>query len=503
MRDGVELLADHYEPAGRAVGALLVRGPYGRGLGMSLLTARPFAGRGYHVLFVSSRGTAGSGGQFDPMRTEAQDGQDVVAWLRSQPWFPGTFGTLGGSYLGHTQWAILTDPPPELAAAVISIGPHDFSRHAWGTGTFNLDLIGWSDGIVANRTSGLSGMLSALSVQRRIAPVLNSLPLVDAAQRHFGDAAPWVRERLARPDLADPYWAPMQHADALDRARIPVLLVGGWQDIFLIQTMEQYRHLCARGVDVAMTVGPWTHIAASGARAVVGETLDFLDSHLAKRSPSSRAKPVRVFVTGAGEWRGMDSWPPRTEPTRLYLHPGSALRAEPPTVDSADSSFRYDPADATPTVGGPIIAGGGYVDDGKLAARADVLAFDGPPLTEDLEVLGRVVVHLTDRTEHPDADLFVRVSDVDERGRSRNVTEGYRRLRGQPTVELPLRDTAHRFRRGHRVRLLVAGGSFPQYARSLGTGENPATGATFVANRHTIAHADGASWIELPTYARK
>jgi putative CocE/NonD family hydrolase len=167
-------------------------------------------------------------------------------------------------------------------------------------------------------------------------------------------------------------------------------------------------------------------------------------------------------------------------------------------VDSAESSLRYDPVDPTPTVGGPMLSGGGYVDDGKLAARADVLAFDGPPLTEDLEVLGRVIVHLTDRIEHPDADLFVRLSDVDERGRSRNVTEGYRRLRGDQVVELPLSDTAHRFRRGHRIRLLVAGGSFPQYARSLGTGENPATGATFVANRHTIVHADGASWIELP-----
>jgi hypothetical protein len=42
MRDGVELLADHYTPTGdtEPVGTLLLRGPYGRGFPFSLCTAR-------------------------------------------------------------------------------------------------------------------------------------------------------------------------------------------------------------------------------------------------------------------------------------------------------------------------------------------------------------------------------------------------------------------------------------------------------------------------------
>ena len=39
-------------------GTLLVRGPYGRRFPFNLLYARPYAARGYHVVFVSSRGTA-------------------------------------------------------------------------------------------------------------------------------------------------------------------------------------------------------------------------------------------------------------------------------------------------------------------------------------------------------------------------------------------------------------------------------------------------------------
>ena len=54
---------------------------------------------------------------------------------------------------------------------------------------------------------------------------------------------------------------------ALDRVDIPVLLISGWHDLFLEQTLEQYAHLRGRGVDVALTVGPWGHIAVgAGAR---------------------------------------------------------------------------------------------------------------------------------------------------------------------------------------------------------------------------------------------
>jgi len=147
MRDGVELIADHYEPqtAGPA-GTLLIRGPYGRGWPFSTLFAHIYATRGYQVVFQSVRGTFGSGGEFDPMVNEIADGADTAAWLRDQPWFTGSFATVGISYLGFTQWALLTDPPPEMTAAVITVGPHDLSGPRWGTGSFGLnDFLGWSD----------------------------------------------------------------------------------------------------------------------------------------------------------------------------------------------------------------------------------------------------------------------------------------------------------------------------------------------------------------------
>jgi uncharacterized protein len=90
------------------------------------------------VLLQSCRGTFGSGGAFEPMRHEVSDGQDTVAWLRNQSWFNGRLATFGASYLGFVQWALALDPPPELVAAVVYVGPHDFSRTAYRNGVFDL-----------------------------------------------------------------------------------------------------------------------------------------------------------------------------------------------------------------------------------------------------------------------------------------------------------------------------------------------------------------------------
>ncbi|HEY5231831.1 MAG TPA: CocE/NonD family hydrolase [Galbitalea sp.] len=505
LRDGVELGAALYVPQGTSKGALLSRGPYGRGFVFSLISARIFASQGYTVLFVSSRGTGDSGGDFDPMRTEATDGQDVVTWMRTQPWYPGSFATIGGSYLGHTQWALLSDPPSDLVACVIQVGPHDFARHAWGTGTFNLDFVGWAEQIAVQANgAGIRSALRLRGAAKRLKPVLEGIPFVTAIDAYFGETVPWVHDRLTHPDIEDPFWSGARHADAIEKVSVPILLLSGWQDIFIEQTLEQYVRLHERGIDVGMTIGPWVHLAIAGEALapMTREGLDWMGEKL-DGSPNARQFPVRIYVTGANEWRGLPSWPPAAKELTLSLSPGT-LGTETTPTDTADSSFTYDPAHPTPTLGGPLIENGGCVDDSSLAERGDVLAYTGSPLDADLTVIGTVRLRLAHSTEHDDADLFVRLSEVDARGHSHNVTETYLRLpvgRGAGPIELRLLPTAHRFSRGNRIRLLIAGGSFPQYARNPGTGENPLTATEVLPNVHTVSHAAGASVLILPVVA--
>jgi uncharacterized protein len=507
MRDGVELLADHYRPlTTNPAGTLLVRTPYGRGYPVSVLFGSVYAMRGYHVIVQSVRGTFGSGGDFDPFMREAADGADTAAWLRDQPWFTGSFATMGASYLGFTQWALLTDPPPEMAAAIIIVGPHDISGPRWGTGTFGLnDFVGWNDSVSHQEESGrIRTVVRLLRARWLVAQATAGLPVGEAGRKLLGEGAPWFESWLDHSEHDDPFWAPTQLQTALERTEIPVLLLTGWQDVFIEQTLEQYTRLRSRGVPVAVTIGSWTHshMLTKGAPTVLRESQAWLDTHLAG-NPGAQRSPVRIHVNH-GEWLDLEDWPPEMPEQVRYLQPGGRLGDAVPPDTAPVRTFTYDPADPTPTVGGRLLSPeGGYRNDSRLAERADVLSFTGDMLAQDLYVVGSPVVELSHTCDNPHNDLFVRVSEVDAKGRSRNVSDGYRRgTSDSGTVRLELDAVAHRFRAGSRIRVVVAGGSHPRFARNLGTDEPLRTGKTLRAATHTIHLGDGASRLILPAGRR-
>jgi uncharacterized protein len=106
------------------------------------------------------------------------------------------------------------------------------------------------------------------------------------------------------------------------------------------------------------------------------------------------------------------------------------------------------------------------------------------------------------RTGRRHADLFVRVCDVDEKGVSRNIVDGIRRLSPQTVlagdvqagddqvlaVEVELYPTAYRIQAGHRIRVQVSGGAFPRFARNFGTGQPFASATSAVRCRFEIYH---------------
>ncbi|MEU4425131.1 CocE/NonD family hydrolase [Actinoplanes sp. NPDC024001] len=497
MRDGIELVGDHFIPeSDQPRGTVLIRTPYGRGLPTSALNGRLLAARGYHVLLQSVRGTFGSGGTFRPMAQETEDGRDTVAWLRDQPWFDGRLATLGASYLGWAQWTLMQDPPPELRAAVIYVGPHDFREAVFGTGAFTLgDFLGWSDQMAHQEDGGgLRRLLSMATARRRIAPGLTGLPLPTAAVPVLRGRAPWYREWLAHPDGDDPWWEPYRAGSALQRASVPVLLISGWQNLFLDQTLQQYAALEARGVDVALTVGPWTHlqVATRAAGQVARESVAWLDQHLAG-GPSARKQPVRVHRTGEGAWHELPSWPPPTEPVTFHLRADRSLTTAAPARPEGNTGFRYDPADPTPSVGGRTLTGSmGVRDNRTLESRADVVTFTTDPLPTAVDVVGAPVLELAVDVDNPHADVFVRLCDVDRRGHSRNFSDQHVRLDPQvpagqvQRLTLTLDQCFHRLPAGHRLRLQVSGGAFPRFARNLGTPGDPATGRHLAPSLHTL-----------------
>ncbi|MGI5169653.1 CocE/NonD family hydrolase [Spirillospora sp. CA-253888] len=492
--DGVPLLTDHYFPlADQDFPTLLVRSPYGRGFPWAALYGLAFAEQGFHVVLQSCRGTGGSGGDFTPWRDEAADGHATVAWLRGQEWFNGSLGTVGASYFGYAQWALALDPPPELRAMAVQVGVHDPHDFFYGGGAFGLEkaLIA-ATGIVHQSRGAGAFVRATMRLRRRLRRAVRSLPLVEAYVPAIGERVPFLEEAMTRPDAGDPHWDGADAGAAAERSTVPTCLVSGWSDVQLDQTMRQYARLRRAGCETALLVGPWTHTAALGQGwpEAFGQVLPWMRRHLSGDGDAEPPARVRVHVGGENAWRDLPDWP-ADPPTELWHTGDGGTLVKGGSPHAAPVRFRYDPADPTPSVGGPgLSAKAGPRDNRGLEARADVLTFTGAPLAEPLEVVGPVRAEVRVETSTGHGDVFARLCDVDAEGRSTNVCDGLLRLppgtSGPVQVTVDMSAAAHRFAAGHRLRLQISGGAHPRFARNTGTGEPFATTTALVPADITV-----------------
>jgi hypothetical protein len=144
----------------------------------------------------------------------------------------------------------------------------------------------------------------------------------------------------------------------------------------------------------------------------------------------------------------------------------------------------------------------GAFDQTSVEERPDVLVFTSEPLTEDLEVTGRVTATLTAATDGPTTDWVVRLCDVHPDGRSHNVTDGIARVRTTPdeptAVTVDLWSTSMVFKASHRIRVQVTSSCFPRWDRNLNTADGFESGSSRVAQQTVHLGGAGASCITLP-----
>lgn len=520
MPDGVVLLGDHYRPAGKGgpLPVVLIRSPYGRAGIAGAVFAAPLARRGFQVFIQSTRGTFGSGGQFRPFLHEQTDGLSTVAWLRAQPWCDGRVSMTGASYLGHTQWAIApyVDPPLQsisLNVTAAKITSAFYEHYAPGL----RNALTWSGQIGRQERSHLP-LLPNPVLLARTKRALRKLPLQAADVDVAGAPVAFWRDFVDHAAPGDDFWAAADH-DRADLARLPpVNMVTGWWDLFLPEQLRDFAAIRASGITARITVGPWLHGEPGEFRAIGRQDVDWLDHHLNGAAPPTGA-PVRLFLQQAGTWLELDQWPPDATATSRYLRAAGDLTAEPELGPASPRVFVYDPADPTPTAGGPVLSPPGkQVNNAAIEARPDVLTFTSEPMTADQDVVGPVSARIFVRTDQEHADLFVRLCDVDQKSVSRNVVDGIRRLSpetvpasdvhlgddGVKVIDVELFPTAYRVLAGHRLRLQVCGGAFPRYARNFGTGEPFSAAVTGRRCRFEIfADAQHPSQVILPLRSRR
>ena len=228
---------------------------------------------------------------------------------------------------------------------------------------------------------------------------------------------------------------------------------------------------------------------------------------------------------GENRWRYEDEWPPaRTQYTEFFLHSdGSAntvrgdgvLSISEPADESPDT-YDYDPRDPVMSLMG-IDAQAAPRDQSPLDGRADILVYQTPPLQEDIEVTGPVVLKLWAASSAPDTDFAAKLIDVHPNGLAVNLTYGIMRARYRDGYDNPnliepgkpyeytirLNPTGILFRRGHRIRLDVSSSDFPNFDRNHNTGADFWSDTELRVAHQTVFHsAEYPSRLILPVVPR-
>lgn len=528
MPDGVRLAVDYYLPQGVAAGArlptILQQTRYYRSIAAKddpagscrKIPALPgyFAQRGYAVVVVDVRGTGASFGsratEFGD--AEVKDGGHVLDWIVAQPWSNGRVGATGTSYVGTTAELLLRNHRPALkAVAPISAG-YDFYADLdfpggvrnkffidnWGMVNAALDLGRTSTNPLLAKIAGpcpveadTDGALAA-AAQHDHAANANSTESLRGVEFRDDPAGP---EDWPRPYL---------HQRELDRDKVPLLGIASWNDSgyarsaihrFLNSTSGRQRLLIAGGNHgLGYFYAPGVTAPTPSHFDLKAELLAFFDHYVAGIDNGYAREPrVRWFTTGANRWEAADSWPKTAATHRYCLAAAGALKTSDcgpvstlhfvPENDAATGSLtRWDT-----TMGQPVAYRERSVADAKL------LAFTSAPLDADLQVTGSPVLRLELTNTAPDAAYFVYLEEVDAVGRAYYLTEGlvrasharlgklpYRTLVAQTSdrradarpdtgdrslaLDIPLLPVSHLFKRGSRLRIVIAGSDKAHFA---------------------------------------
>ena len=470
---------------------LLERTPYNKEASVEVSqvgSPEYFATRGYAVVIQDTRGRFNSEGEFYPFRDdgwgEHRDGYDTVEAIASQSWCNGRVGTLGGSYAGHTQYAMAPTAPPHLSAQFVRHSIDDFyDGWIFRGGSFELKFnLDWAlVQSVSQVEREIADVKERLRRKREIEGALERrsewyeyLPLREIPV--LRGIAPWYYDWLEHPNQGE-YWQRWNVATGYEQVDAPICHFGSWFDTFLKGTINNFSGISSRARSSRarnsqrMILGPWFHGPTTTQRTKFGDfdfgpdagvdfnslRLPWFDHWLKGMDTVSGWPTVQYFTMGLNEWQSAEAWPPTdSESLNLYLSPGPSdtsdslndgrLTEGPPSDGNADS-YVYDPADPVRTLGGSMIGYpwhgpeyegfSGPFDQRPVEPRC--LTYTGAPLERDVEVSGPVRATLFVSSSAPDTDWVVRLSDVSPDGPARPVAEGIlrARYRKSPVVAAP------------------------------------------------------------------
>jgi predicted acyl esterase len=323
------------------------------------------------------------------------------------------------------------------------------------------------------------------------------------------------------------------------RASVAGFHVGGWFDLFGQGILDTFSRLQKAGAIVPfpgarnhqkVVIGPWIHGGNGGTvgqltfpHATLGDAMGsaydaawkqcvFQDNCTAWNDTNT-LPAVKVYLMSpgpspSGVWTTYTTWPPPAVEVPFYFTSGHGLSLNHQT--SGQLAFTSDPSDPCPTYGGTnnlascteLRGTCGPYDQTQIEARQGtpgdvvVLTSSVNPLTNGGPIVGRMYADVWIKTDLPDVDVFVRMTDVYPDGRSMLMAQGIQRARYRnggacpapldlhlPTkVRVDLGSTALLLGTGHKLRVIVsasAGHSLNSYLDPLYS-VNPQNGDEYI-----------------------
>lgn len=432
MRDGVKLHTEIYLPEGVArAPTILVRNPYEYLKPVEKLQCQTMTRYGYACVLQDVRGQMESGGDWEPIIHEHDDGLDTLAWLVKQPFVDGHIGMRGPSYLTCTQWAMADELPPEVKTLVPSVFGTDLRKVFYERGLFRHDVLtAWATLMPGRGMRQLAGNDYLEASKYR--------PPIDADEKFMTKKIGWYRDALQASDPASPYWdsEQMRTFRAMpEKVKVPMLFVGAFFDPFFMAHRDTWDRLATKDQSV-FVIGPWNHLGISSGDFDFAAAPGRLDqwplmlewfNHTLKGQPLETLTPGTVRTWGVGDeaWIDHPVWPQAVAPTTLHLGDathanactGGTLTAT--TTASETVGYRFDPANPVPTQGGASLLSfaffrtlgitPGPVEQGKTCERDDVLTFRTEPTTSPQRLSGAARLKLTVKSSAPDTAFVARL----------------------------------------------------------------------------------------------
>lgn len=477
MRDGKFLTGDLYLPNQTdTFPTILIMTPYGKFFyrtGLPLGIGRNIKESKYAFLIVDWRCRFASLDACSASANNGEDGYDVVEWIADQPWSSGKVGMWGPSALGGIQFNTAREQPPHLICIVPEVAaPHSSYQKYYPGGS-----------LTTERFETLNFLFPG------------SFNLV----------------------TANPYynilWQVAENTTMYPESiEVPTLLIGGWFDINIDQTIYMSDTLSTSSPvsDLHKTViGPWVH--GGTGQAFVGSEIQgelnfpeaagknieyawqFFDYYLRNIDNQwDQRSRYTYFQMGESEWNQSEIWPPNKMDTQVYYlqdHKLTTTRPEAPL--NITDSYTYNPEDPSPTVGGKTLNlaldQGPYDQSNEVENRDDILLFTSDILQADFAITGKIKVKLFVSSDQPDTDFSIRLTEVFPDGRSMLLSDQIQRMRFRNgyrlgdelfmhpdsvyEINLVLEDLAITFQQGHRIRLGISSSNYPRYNRNMNTGE--------------------------------